>query len=122
MAKTYAGVVGAVLLLLGIGGLLLGLLNIDLLEDLVHVASGIVLLVAASQRLGVAHAIVGAVGVVYLLVGLLGFVVPYLLGLLPNGYTVADNVVHILLGLLALLAYANSRLPQSERGAADPRA
>jgi hypothetical protein len=41
MVKTYAGIMGAVLLLLGIGGLLLGdrlllgLLNIDLVEDLV---------------------------------------------------------------------------------------
>lgn len=128
MAKTYAGIVGAVLLLLGIGGLLLGdelllgWLNIDLLEDLVHIASGIVLLVAASRGLGVARAVVGVVGVVYLLVGVLGFVTPYLLGLLPHGYTAVDNLVHVLLGLLALLAYANSRLPEPERRAADPRA
>src|SRR5215210_8458390 len=121
MAKTYAGVVGTVLLVLGIGGLLLGdepllgLLNIDLLEDLVHVASGILLLVAASQSVSAARTVVGAVGVVYLLVGVLGFVVPYLLGLLPHGYTVADNIVHLLLGLLALVAYANSRLPEPER-------
>ena len=128
MAKTYAGIAGAVLLLLGIGGLLLGdelllgWVNIDLLEDLVHVASGIVLLVAASRGLGVARAVVGVVGVVYLLVGVLGFVAPYLLGLLPHGYTAVDNLVHVLLGLLALLAYANSRLPEPERRAADPRA
>jgi hypothetical protein len=128
MAKTYAGIAGAVLLLLGIGGLLLGdelllgWLNIDLLEDLVHIASGIVLLVAASRGLGVARAVVGVVGVVYLLVGVLGFVTPYLLGLLPHGYTAVDNLVHVLLGLLALLAYANSRLPEPERRAADPRA
>jgi hypothetical protein len=128
MAKTYAGIAGAVLLLLGIGGLLLGdelllgWVNIDLLEDLVHIASGIVLLVAASRGLGVARAVVGVVGVVYLLVGVLGFVTPYLLGLLPHGYTAVDNLVHVLLGLLALLAYANSRLPEPERRAADPRA
>ena len=122
MAKTYAGIAGAVLLLLGIGELLLGWLNIDLLEDLVHIASGIVLLVVASRGLGVARAVVGVVGVVYLLVGVLGFVTPYLLGLLPHGYTAVDNLVHVLLGLLALLAYANSRLPEPERRAADPRA
>lgn len=46
MVKTYAVVLGAVLVLLGIGGLLLGdgvllgLLNVDVLEDLVHVVSG----------------------------------------------------------------------------------
>jgi hypothetical protein len=128
MVKTYAGIMGAVLLLLGIGGLLLGdrlllgLLNIDLVEDLVHVASGILFLIAASQRsAGAARGIVGAVSVVYLLAAVLGFVAPYLFGLLPDGYSFADNLVHAALGILGLLVYANSRLPEAERGAANPR-
>ena len=128
-AKTYAGAVGAALVLLGIGGLLLGdylllgLLNVDLLEDLVHIASGALLLFAASQRSGsLLRGIVGAVGVVYLLVGVLGFVVPYLFGLLPSGYTVFDNLLHVVLGILALLSAGTSRLTESERRAANPRA
>lgn len=129
MARTYATVVGAVLLLLGVVGLLLGdelllgLVNIDSLEDVVHIVSGALLLYAGLQRnTGVARSVVGAVSVVYLLVGVLGFVVPYLFGLLPQGYSVVDNAIHLILGILGLLVYANSRLPEPERRAADPRA
>ena len=59
---------------------------------------------------------------VYLLVGLLGFIVPYLFGLLPHGYSIVDNAIHLILGILGLLVYANSRLPEPERHAADPHA
>ena len=68
MARTYATLVGAVLILLGLLGLLLGdelllgVVNIDVLEDLVHVASGALLLYAGMQRsVVVARGIVGAV-------------------------------------------------------------
>lgn len=81
------------------------------------------MLFAGLQRdAGVARGVVGAVSVVYLLVGVLGFVLPYLFGLLPHGYTLVDNLLHLVLGILGLLVYANSRLPEAERGAADPRA
>lgn len=128
MARIYATLVGIVLFLLGLVGLLLGdelllgVVNIDVLEDLVHVASGALLLYAGVQRsAGVARSIVGAISLVYILVGVLGFVVPYLFGLLPHGYSIVDNAIHLVLGVLGLLIYANSRLPEPERGAADPR-
>jgi hypothetical protein len=129
LAKTYAVILGVVLVLLGIAGLLLGdglllgLLNVDVVEDLVHVASGLLLLFAGLQRNdSVVRGGIGAVSVIYLLVGVLGFVLPYLFGLLPNGYTVVDNLVHLVLGILGILVYANSRLPKAERGATNPRA
>ena len=129
MARVYATIVGTVLFLLGLLGLLLGdesllgLVNIDSLEDVVHVASGGLLLYAGGQRnAGFTRAAVGLVSLVYLLVGVLGFVVPYLFGLLPHGYSIIDNAIHLILGILGLLVYANSRLPAPERGAADPRA
>src|ERR671910_818875 len=129
MDRIYATLVGIVLFLLGLVGLLLGdelllgVVNIDVLEDLVHLASGALLLYAGVQRsVGVARSIVVAVSLVYLLVGMLGFVVPYLFGLLPHGYSIVDNAIHLILGVLGLLVYANSRLPGPERGAADPRA
>jgi hypothetical protein len=113
--------------LIGVAGLLLGderllgLVNIDVMEDLVHVASGGLLLFAGFQRnAGVARDVVGVVSVVYLLVGVLGFVLPYLFGLLPHGYSVVDNLIHLVLGILGLLIYANSWLPEAERGAAAP--
>ena len=117
MARTYATVLGAVLLLLG-------LVNVDLLENVIHLASGVLLLYAGTQRnVGVARGVVVlVVSLVYLLVGALGFVVPYLFALLPHGYSLVNNLVHLILGILGLLVYANSRLPEPERGAADPRA
>ena len=129
MARIYATLVGIVLLLLGLLGLvlgdelLLGVVNIGVLEDLAHLASGALLLYAGVQHsAGVTRSIVGAVRLVYFLVGLLGFVVPYLFGLLPHGYSIVDNAVHLVLGIFGLLIYANSRLPGPERGAAELRA
>ena len=129
MVRRYAQVVGVVLVLLGLvglvlgEGLLLGFVNIDLSEDVVHLISGGLLLYAGSLRrdTGLVRGVVGALGVVYLLVGVLGFVWPTLLGLIPHGYSVIDNFIHLVLGLLSLLIYATSRLPEAERDAANPR-
>lgn len=117
MARTFAAVVGVVLVLLGVGGLLLGdrqllgLLNIDILEDLVHILSGgLLAYVGLGQRdEGLARSVVGVVGIVYLLVGVLGFVTPNLFGLLPSGYTIVDNIIHLALGLLGILIGFTSR-------------
>ncbi len=107
-ARVFAQIVGVVLLLLGVGGLLLGdgllggLLNIDVVEDIVHLLTGgILAYVGFGQRdEGATRRAVGMVGAVYLLVGLLGFVVPYLFGLIPSGYTLVDVLVHLALGVL----------------------
>ena len=118
--RIHATLVGIVLLLLSLLGLLLGdelLLgvNIEVLEDLVHVVSGGLLLYAGVQHsASIARGIVGAVSLVYLLVGMLGFVVPYLFGLIPHGYSMVDNVIRLVLGILGLLAYANIRLPEPD--------
>jgi hypothetical protein len=74
------------------------------------------------RDVGVARGIIGALSLVYLLIGVLGFVVPYLFRLLPHGYSILDNAIHLVLGVLGLLVYANSRLPGPERSAADLRA
>jgi len=130
MVRTYAQVVGAVLILLSVTGLLLGeerllgLLNVDLLEDLIHLASGGLLIYAGllQQSARFTRGMIGALGAIYLLVGVLGFVIPFLFGLLPHGYSVFDNLIHVALGILSLLIYATAKLPEPERGAADPRA
>ena len=109
--RTYAQVVGVVLLLLGVvglllgDGLLLGLVNIDIVEDIIHlITGGLFAYVGFGQRdEGVARTVVLVVSVIYALVGLLGFVVPDMLGLLQHGYTVGDNLVHLALGLLGLV-------------------
>ena len=117
-ARVYAQVVGVVLLLLGVLGLLLGdqlllgLVNIDIVEDIIHlVTGGILAYVGFGQRdEGVARSVVLALSVIYLLVGLLGFVLPDMAGLLQHGYTVADNLIHLALGILGLaVAFASGR-------------
>ncbi len=111
MARTYAGVVGAAIILIGVVGLLageeplLGLVNIDIVEDLVHLLTGgLLAYVGFGQRdEGLARNVVGGLGVVYLLVGVLGFVIPMLFGLLPHGYSIVDNLIHLALGAAGIV-------------------
>ncbi len=119
MVKQYAQVVGIVLLLLGVVGFLLvtqspllGLLNIDVVENIVHLATGAIYAYVGFAMLNNASArsIVGAVGAVYLLVGIIGFVDPKLFGLLQHPYSVVDNLIHLALGALGIyLGFMSSR-------------
>ncbi|MDP9458259.1 MAG: hypothetical protein M3Q60_21345 [Actinomycetota bacterium] len=117
MARMYAGVVGVVVILVGVVGLLageeplLGLVNIDIVEDLVHLLTGgLLAYVGLGQRdEGLARGVVGGLGVVYLLVGVLGFVIPFLFGLLPHGYSIVDNIVHLTLGVAGIAVAFSSR-------------
>ena len=115
--RIYAQILGVVLLLVGVlglilgEGLLLGILNIDITEDIVHILTGGILAYVgfgqADEEL--ARNVVGALGVIYLLVGVIGFILPMLFGLIPSGYTVFDDLLHLGLGVLSLLiAYALS--------------
>ena len=109
--RPYAQILGIVLILVGIvglllgDGLLLGILNIDVVEDIVHILTGGLLAYVGFGRLdlGAARSVVAAFGVVYLLVGILGFILPNLFGLIPSGYTVFDNLLHLVLGVLSLV-------------------
>jgi hypothetical protein len=108
--RQYAGIIGAVVVLLGIVGLiageghLFGLINIDIAEDIVHLLTGGLMLYVgfAQSDNALARTVVGGIGIVYLLVGIIGFLSATLFGLIPNGYTWADNVVHLLLGVLGI--------------------
>ncbi len=111
LARTYAQIVGVILILTGLLGIvlgdpadgLLGLLNIDIVEDIIHILSGAILAyVGFVADRGLARMVVGGLGVVYVLVGILGFVDPELFGLIPNGYNLFDNLFHLALGALAL--------------------
>lgn len=109
MAKTYAQVVGVVLLLLGVVGLiagetlLFGQVNVTLPEDIVHLVTGAILAYFGFTRDNAAtRPVAGVLGVVYLLVGVLGFISPNLFGILPLPYTIADDIVHLLLGVLGI--------------------
>lgn len=99
---------GILFLMLGIWGLLLGeghligILNIDLVEDIVHLLSAALLLYAAfGQRdPGVTRTIIGVLGVIYLGMALLGMLDSRLFGMLPSGLTMWDHVIHLIFGIL----------------------
>jgi len=123
-ARVFAQIVGVVLLLLGVLGLLLGdelllgLANIDIAEDIIHlITGGILAYVGFGQRdEGVARNAVLVLSVIYVLVGLLGFVLPDMAGLLQHGYTVGDNLIHLALGILGLVVvFASERSTATRR-------
>jgi hypothetical protein len=122
--RQYAQILGVVLILVGVlglllgDGLLLGILNIDVVEDIVHILTGGLLAYVGFGRVdaGTARSLVLALGVVYLLVGILGFVVPMLFGLIPTGYTTFDNLLHLALGVLSLVVALSGRGEETARG------
>lgn len=109
-ARLYAKVAGVTVVLIGVGGVLLGekslfgVLNIDIAEDAIHlITGGLMAAVGFRGSDSAVRSVVGGLGVVYLLVGVLGFVVPDLFGLLPHEYkTVLDNLIHLSLGVLGI--------------------
>ena len=123
-ARLYAKVVGVTIVLIGIGGVLLGekslfgVLNIDIAEDAIHlVTGGLMAAVGFRGSDSAVRSVVGGLGVVYLLVGVLGFVVPDVFGLLPHEYkTVLDNLIHLSLGVLGITVgfFLGSRRPVAQ--------
>ena len=99
-ARTYAQILGVVLLVIGVVGLvlgnqtLLGILNTDIFEDIVHLITGGLLAYVGFGR--VDQALIRTV------VGALGFVVPMIFGLIPHGYTPFDNLLHLALGIVSI--------------------
>src|SRR5262245_17090914 len=90
--------VGIILVLTGIVGLalgdelLFGLLNIDLVEDIIHLLTGALLTYAAFRSAeDQLRLIVGVLGVLSFGAGVLGFFLPTLFGLIPHTYTIVDN-------------------------------
>ena len=126
MAKTICTVLGVAFILVGIVGFLApGLLgmHLSLTHNIVHLLSGAVALyLGLKGTLSAARLFCLVFGVVYLLLGVIGFVagrsaphtvagVPAhssdsnLLALLPGSFEVAsmDHIVHILLGIVFLI-------------------
>ncbi len=130
LARTVALVLGAVYVVVGIlgfipgitretntvqdmesaTGLLLGIFPINLLHNVVHLVIGAALLYGSTARDN-AIMVSRVVGVVYLLVGLLGFVAPDTFGLMPIGG--ADIFLHLLTA--AVLLYIGFAAPEEGR-------
>lgn len=117
-AQIYAYAVGGVLLLVGLigfaadsafdtgqgidGGKLLGIFEVNGIHNLVHIASGLLLLAVAPKRATARYGVI-AFGLVYGLVTLIGLIDGQdVLALIP--VNPGDNVLHIALTATALLA------------------
>ena len=126
-AQWYCLIFGATLLLVGIigfaadagfdtgsgidGDKLLGIFEVSGIHNLVHIASGAVLLAFAGKRAGARLAALGF-GAVYLVVTIVGFIQgDNVLGIIPVNS--ADNFLHVAISVLAIAA----GLASSERDA-----
>jgi hypothetical protein len=83
---------------------LAGLMNIDLAWDLLHLVTGAVLawIGFGPSSTGPRRQAVGGTGLLCVAVGAVGFVAPTLFGLVQTGFTLVENLAHLLLGLPAL--------------------
>jgi hypothetical protein len=122
-AKLYAGLIGATLLAAGIIGFfysssfgspgevdpVFGILDVNGWHNLVHVASGIAGLLAYRAGAAASRTYALVFGAVYLVVAIWGFIVGdggEILGIIP--VNTEDNILHVILALLGLGAYAAS--------------
>jgi hypothetical protein len=113
MAKTLAMVFGIVFVLVGLMGFIdtglvgeSGMFQTNTLHDLVHLLFGIILLVVGMKSQASAASAMKIIGIVYLLLAILGFLmIPSggeLLGLVTMNS--ADHVLHVLLGVVLVAA------------------
>ncbi len=106
MAKIYAQVVGIVLLLIGVVGLFAGSLlgaRTTIVHNLIHLVSGAI--GAYTGFSGSGYRMFAQVfGVVYTLVGLIGFASPGVLAALGVPVNAAYNVIHLVIGVWGLWA------------------
>jgi hypothetical protein len=127
-ASLYAGLIGAVLLVAGIIGFfysasfgspgsvdaVLGILDVNAWHNLIHLASGVLGLLAFSAGARASRTYALAFGAVYIVVAIWGFIIgshESILGFVP--VNTEDNFLHLILGILGLGAYAASD-PEAE--------
>lgn len=103
MLKKFATVVGFGFLLLGILGFFfenfLGIFHLDTVHNSIHLGIGIWGVLASAKQTYSLH-FTRSIGVLYLALGLLGFISPELFGLMPVGFS--ENVLHLVVGAIAL--------------------
>lgn len=108
-AKAYALWGGVILLVLGVVGFFTGNtlagLNSETLEDIIHVVAGLIL-AWAGYRGGAAQASLWSkiFGVIFLIVGIIGYFNKSIFGLFTQGMGTTDNVVHLVYGVLGVWA------------------
>lgn len=107
MAKTIMYVAGVVFIVLGLIGFvndpIFGIFDVDILHNLVHLISGILALIFASQGESQARSLALILGIVYALLTILGFLVGdgKILGLVAtNG---GSNWLHLIMAIILLI-------------------
>ncbi len=110
MAKSYGKWGGLILLVLGVIGLFsrpqfIGL-NTEWPETIIHLVAGAVLAYVGFRGADAqARTWAYVAGVVFLLIGLVGFVNKNFFGLAPQvGFSTFDNIVHLAYGVVGLWA------------------
>lgn len=122
-ASLYAGLIGGVLVVAGILGFfysaafgtpgnvdaVLGILDVNGWHNLVHIASGALGLLAFASGPAASRTYALVFGVVYIVVAIWGFIIgsgDAILTLIP--VNTEDNILHVILGVLGVGAYAAS--------------
>lgn len=111
MLKTSAIIFGIIMLAVGIlgfipqanvGNLLLGIFHVNLIHNLIHVATGIVAILCGLSSEHASRIYFQIFGIVYALVALLGFYYmdQPILGLIANN--MADNLLHVIIAAASL--------------------
>jgi hypothetical protein len=135
-AMLYAGLIGAVLLVAGIIGFfysasfgspgnvdaVFGILDVNAWHNLIHIASGAVGLLAFASGPAASRTYALVFGAVYIVVAIWGFIIgsgESILGFIP--INTEDNVLHVILGVLGLGAYAASDPEAAHRRPATTR-
>ena len=123
MAKTIMRIAGVVFIVLGVLGFfndpVLGIFDVDALHNIVHLASGILALIFASQGESQARTFSLVLGIVYALLTILGFMAGddgKLLGLVSNNS--ADTWLHLVLAVVFLVV--GLKKPASGGGMSSP--
>jgi len=106
VAKTYAQVVGVVLLIIGIVGLVTSTLlgaKTTVVHNLIHLVSGAIGAYTGFSGSGY-RTFAQVFGVIYTLVGVLGFITPPTLAGLGVPVNPIYNLIHLVVGLWGLYA------------------
>jgi Domain of unknown function (DUF4383) len=128
-ASLYAVLIGGTLLVAGIIGFfysasfgspgevdaVFGILDVNAWHNLVHILSGVLGLLAFAAGPAASRTYALAFGVVYIVVAIWGFIIgggESILGFIP--INTEDNILHVILGVLGVGAYAASN-PAVER-------
>lgn len=103
----WAQIIGVILLLVGILGFvmsspLLGFFEVNLLHNIVHIATGLIFIWAGFSKSAPTMAVNKWLGVIYILVGIVGYF-GVLSFLAVMGGTDPDNFLHLGIGIVSAL-------------------